>query len=208
MKKEMSTLKKTVPAMFAGVAMLFIALPASASAVTTITVDSTTITVECEEAGASTPHCQGFTAGSVITTGNDVTGGTQGTLSSTLADLYDIGSNNEANEAKALDYLIDGSFDNDPMAADGVKNELVDENNFSFDSTAEYIAFKVGAGHFFIALASPGTVNITFAKNNSSGGGLSHYTEFNVSPVPVPAAFWLFGTALIGFIGFSRRTKV
>jgi len=29
-----------------------------------------------------------------------------------------------------------------------------------------------------------------------------------VSNVPVPAAFWLFGTALIGFIGISRRTKV
>jgi hypothetical protein len=29
-----------------------------------------------------------------------------------------------------------------------------------------------------------------------------------ISPIPVPAAFWLFGTALIGFIGFSRRTKV
>ena len=28
------------------------------------------------------------------------------------------------------------------------------------------------------------------------------------NPVPVPAAFWLFGTALIGFIGVSRRTKV
>ena len=28
------------------------------------------------------------------------------------------------------------------------------------------------------------------------------------SAVPVPAAFWLFGTALIGFIGISRRTKV
>jgi len=28
------------------------------------------------------------------------------------------------------------------------------------------------------------------------------------SPIPVPAAFWLFGTALIGFVGFSRRTKV
>ena len=28
------------------------------------------------------------------------------------------------------------------------------------------------------------------------------------SPVPVPAAVWLFGTALIGFIGVSRRTKV
>ena len=29
-----------------------------------------------------------------------------------------------------------------------------------------------------------------------------------MSVVPVPAAFWLFGTALIGFIGMSRRTKV
>jgi hypothetical protein len=29
-----------------------------------------------------------------------------------------------------------------------------------------------------------------------------------IPAVPVPAAFWLFGTALIGFIGISRRTKV
>ena len=30
----------------------------------------------------------------------------------------------------------------------------------------------------------------------------------NPNPVPVPAAVWLFGTALIGFIGVSRRRKV
>jgi hypothetical protein len=29
-----------------------------------------------------------------------------------------------------------------------------------------------------------------------------------LSQVPVPAAFWLFGTALIGFIGISRRTNL
>jgi hypothetical protein len=29
-----------------------------------------------------------------------------------------------------------------------------------------------------------------------------------VSAVPVPAAIWLFGSALIGFIGVSRRTRV
>ena len=28
------------------------------------------------------------------------------------------------------------------------------------------------------------------------------------SPIPVPAAVWLFGTALIGFVGISRRRKV
>jgi hypothetical protein len=35
--------------------------------------------------------------------------------------------------------------------------------------------------------------------------------ESSISPpslVPVPASFWLFGTALIGFIGISRRRKV
>jgi hypothetical protein len=43
--------------------------------------------------------------------------------------------------------------------------------------------------------------------NNGLGFHLS--PEFAGDPpsvIPVPAAFWLFGTALIGFIGFSRRT--
>ena len=30
----------------------------------------------------------------------------------------------------------------------------------------------------------------------------------DVPTIPVPAAFWLFGTALVGFIGMSRRRKV
>lgn len=29
----------------------------------------------------------------------------------------------------------------------------------------------------------------------------------SVSPVPLPAAFWLFGTALFGLVGFSKRRK-
>jgi len=32
--------------------------------------------------------------------------------------------------------------------------------------------------------------------------------NLRVSAVPVPAAIWLFGTALIGFVGFSRRRKI
>jgi len=40
-----------------------------------------------------------------------------------------------------------------------------------------------------------------------NNGGSASFVTF-VSPVPVPAAIWLFGTALIGFIGMSRRTKV
>ena len=33
-------------------------------------------------------------------------------------------------------------------------------------------------------------------------------TEIAVNPVPVPAAFWLFGTALLGFVGMSRRISI
>jgi len=29
-----------------------------------------------------------------------------------------------------------------------------------------------------------------------------------VSPLPIPSAVWLFGSALVGFIGMSRHTRV
>ena len=35
----------------------------------------------------------------------------------------------------------------------------------------------------------------------------SFVTSTRVSAVPVPAAFWLFGSALIGFIGMSRKAR-
>jgi hypothetical protein len=31
--------------------------------------------------------------------------------------------------------------------------------------------------------------------------------QLSVNPVPVPAAVWLFGTALIGLVGFGKRRK-
>ena len=39
-------------------------------------------------------------------------------------------------------------------------------------------------------------------------GGESESFVTTVSPVPLPASVWLFGSALLGFIGFSRRTSV
>ena len=42
-----------------------------------------------------------------------------------------------------------------------------------------------------------------------SDGSISHIALYgDVSPIPVPAAFWLFGTALVGFIGIARRRSV
>ncbi len=49
--------------------------------------------------------------------------------------------------------------------------------------------------------------------NTADPGGLISNAGFllvanTVSAVPVPAAIWLFGTALIGFVGISRRRKL
>ena len=39
-----------------------------------------------------------------------------------------------------------------------------------------------------------------------NGNGRTTSFEF-ISPVPVPAAVWLFGTAMIGLVGFGKRRK-
>jgi len=71
---------------------------------------------------------------------------------------------------------------------------------------------------FGISFASTNFADIIAALNGgnldvgihvgSFPGGYSESLSLNPSPVPVPAAVWLFGTALIGFVGMSRRTKV
>jgi hypothetical protein len=46
--------------------------------------------------------------------------------------------------------------------------------------------------------------------SNASGGIEVDHLQYGASSsvVPVPAAVWLFGTALAGFVGMSRRRKV
>jgi hypothetical protein len=70
---------------------------------------------------------------------------------------------------------------------------------------------------FDAALLNSGTyfyLYNVFGERNSNGFPSSKNFEewgaagLGVSAVPVPASVWLFGTALLGFIGISRRTKV
>jgi hypothetical protein len=43
------------------------------------------------------------------------------------------------------------------------------------------------------------SVNDTYYPNDTG------FFEVNVSPVPVPAAVWLFGSGLVGLVGFNRK---
>jgi hypothetical protein len=71
--------------------------------------------------------------------------------------------------------------------------------------SVQFEALSAGVGVFDLAIIELGNsvADPLFASTTSA-------TVQVMSPnaVPVPAAVWLFGTALLGFIGMSRRTKV
>jgi hypothetical protein len=59
---------------------------------------------------------------------------------------------------------------------------------------------------FFDFLASAGT---QYVLELSKVGGESTFASVtNISAVPLPGALWLFGSALLGFLGFSNRRKI
>lgn len=88
---------------------------------------------------------------------------------------------------------------------------------FSFDSSfwdnhnIGSIGFKFGTGNkpdeWFVYSLVNGVSSgeYTFFNVNGTGGGLSHVNLY--SDVPLPAAVWLFGSALLGFAGVARKKK-
>jgi hypothetical protein len=65
------------------------------------------------------------------------------------------------------------------------------------------------ANGFWIQLGF-GSQYLDAQGNPKRGTNTPEYLAANltVSSVPIPTAFWLFGSALIGFIGMSRRTRI
>ncbi|MCP4301204.1 MAG: VPLPA-CTERM sorting domain-containing protein [Gammaproteobacteria bacterium] len=86
--------------------------------------------------------------------------------------------------------------------------DAVDENLVTWDlNLAALGALNKSAdekGGFWIQLG----FGSDFSGNTGRNTPEYLTAELTVSPVPVPAAIWLFGTALIGFVGMSRRIKI
>ena len=50
-------------------------------------------------------------------------------------------------------------------------------------------------------------LNLSTVYTGAASSNVGSFLVRDLSPVPVPAAVWLFGTALIGLIGFGKRRK-
>lgn len=77
----------------------------------------------------------------------------------------------------------------------------ITETKFPFIPIADF--WPIGAKQSEASLVIVGLTSITF--DFSPNGLRVTDAELFLAPVPIPAAVWLFGTALIGLVGFSRR---
>lgn len=99
------------------------------------------------------------------------------------------------NSVKDLFFDVDGA-----QAGDSVLISAYDDTNSLLGSILATANGRLDFSAF-------GAIKRLFFDDSSTAAGVGYSTfEFeNVSAVPVPAAVWLFGSALLGLMGVSRK---
>jgi len=131
----------------------------------------------------------------------------------------------DSNTIDAATGLAAGSaFKNpDNLAIDAEGNIYIVEDQ---DGGVEDVWFALDANRDGVAESVSKWISLTTAGAESTGlyfdkfnpnkayinvqhpaDGIDRTIELTAAPVPVPGAVWLFGSALMGFLGFSRRNK-
>jgi hypothetical protein len=97
-----------------------------------------------------------------------------------------------------------------------INNSNVVSSNFSIgtDSSgdiASWFIFAAATGVYIETISSTIITGIEWDYGRTTIDNVANIRDdpgsWSVSPVPIPAAVWLFGTALIGLIGFGKRRK-
>jgi hypothetical protein len=162
--------------------------------VTSTGVSANTITMENYNGGAGTVECTLSCLGF-----NEI-----GPTSLSMSAAIDLPLNgNPDDELAKLNELLAGlATPRDPVIF--VNKTDLGGNGFTTDR--QYFSIKQADLIWYFENTSGGSLTIDLGTDTND---YSHWTEYGpVSVVPVPAAVWLFGTALIGFVGMSRRRKV
>jgi len=124
------------------------------------------------------------------------------TLSSSDADAYGMPGN--SNESSQLGLLNDLLALFDPARDPVVYANKTDGDGSGFKTDRQFFSIKKATKMWFFENLTGGEITVELGDDTEP---YSNWTAYGpeVPKVPVPAAFWLFGTALIGLVGFGRR---
>jgi hypothetical protein len=163
--------------------------------VTSTGVSANTITMANYNGGAGTVECTQICVGFFFCTTSSYS------LSTTDAIDFPLNGNPDDELAK-LNELLAGL---DPARDPVTYVNKTDTAGDTFMTDLQYFSIKQATEIWYFENTSGGSLTVELGTDTNN---YSHWTEYGVvSPVPVPAAVWLFGTALIGLVGFSKRRK-
>jgi len=111
-------------------------------------------------------------------------------------------------------FRFDWSFDTNPddccsgvNVYNGVGELLLDLGTADFDDAVD----GVFSGSYSMSVLAGDIIGWgVFSTDSCCGSNILTISDFTApapSAIPVPAAVWLFGTALIGLVGFGKRRK-
>ena len=218
---------ETMKALFAALSMMFVMSVSHATTLSFVNITNNTGTDLSDQISVVSTS---VTGGVEFKFTNNVG------IASSITDIYfDLGSNTSLFSNYSIADMSAGvSYDLAPHPSDLPGGTTVGfTSDFGGDSTApqtsangvnasgEYITFllTLGAGFdyndylaelmdgtFRIGMHIQAIAGIDCRESRDPECGSDSYV--NVSAVPVPAAAWLFGTALFGFFAASRRKKI
>lgn len=116
---------------------------------------------------------------------------------------YDFESTPDAIDVYTMGVLL--NLDNAPSGLNDVgftsSSDLITYLESARDLGSMWVFYEYG-GHENLQIGYSGTARlIEISEGNGNGNG-------GVSTVPIPAAAWLFGSTLLGFVSLSNRRKV
>lgn len=128
-----------------------------------------------------------------------------------FVDLSSLGSRSAFGEVKQQVDLVAGNkyLFSYYTFIEGSSNVFIDGNPLALEAGATLNDWTQLTSMFTASSSTLAWLSI----KNATGGSIVFIDEISLvnlggSEIPIPAAFWLFGTALVGLVGVSRRRKL